>query len=126
MGTRSTIALANQDGTISEIYCHWDGYLENNGKILMESYGDVSRILELISHGNMSELDSDIDSCVFYGRDRGETEVSATSYSNFDDYLKNHNSQEFDYLYRDNQWLVKFHGNEFMPLSEAMLQESTV
>lgn len=33
MATRSRIGIENQDGTVTSVYCHWDGYPENNGRI---------------------------------------------------------------------------------------------
>ena len=38
MATRNRIAIENQDGTVISIYCHWDGHIETNGKILFENY----------------------------------------------------------------------------------------
>jgi hypothetical protein len=43
MGTRSTIAIQNADNTVTGIYCHWDGYVEHNGKILNENYTTESK-----------------------------------------------------------------------------------
>ena len=56
MGTRSTIALEFADGTVQQVYCHWDGYLEHNGKILQEHYSDPFKLRELIDLGDMSSL----------------------------------------------------------------------
>ena len=36
MATRSTIAKLGKDGIIKAVYCHSDGYLEHNGKVLNE------------------------------------------------------------------------------------------
>ena len=38
MGTRSTIAIQKLDGSVEQIYCHWDGYLDHNGTILKTEY----------------------------------------------------------------------------------------
>ena len=38
MGTRSTIAIKNQDGSVTGIYCHWDGYVDHVGVMLKEHY----------------------------------------------------------------------------------------
>ena len=38
MGTRSFIAQRVGDEYVG-VYCHWDGYLEHNGRILLEHYG---------------------------------------------------------------------------------------
>ena len=36
MSTRSNIAIKRKNGTVESIYCHWDGYLSYNGKILLK------------------------------------------------------------------------------------------
>ena len=65
MGTRSTIALEYADGTVGQIYCHWDGYLSNNGKILYTHYQDPFKVRELMDGGDMSSLDSSV-ACLLY------------------------------------------------------------
>ena len=40
MATRSTIALEFADGTVEQVYCHWDGYLAHNGLMLLEHYSN--------------------------------------------------------------------------------------
>ena len=44
MATRSTIAKLGKDGIIKAVYCHNDGYLEYNGKMLNEHYKDESKV----------------------------------------------------------------------------------
>jgi len=56
MGTRSTIALEFADGTVEQIYCHWDGYLAHNGQILQAHYTDPFKLQELIAGGGISSL----------------------------------------------------------------------
>ena len=48
MATRSTIALEFADGTVQQVYCHWDGYIDHNGKILFENYSNPF-ILRMLS-----------------------------------------------------------------------------
>lgn len=60
MGTRSTIAIERADGTIAQVYCHWDGYLDHNGRILQEHYNTVDKIEQLIKLGNISSLGKEI------------------------------------------------------------------
>jgi hypothetical protein len=118
MATRSTIAIQLENGTIKQVYCHWDGYLENNGKILMKYYNNAEIIKELISKGSISSLGKDInpikdlihefnspqkDVCVFYSRDRNE-ELYIDSFENFEEYSKNGNFEEFNYIFKDNEW----------------------
>ena len=56
MGTRSRIGIRNADGTITSIYCHWDGYPAYNGRILLENYKDKETVLALMKLGDMSFL----------------------------------------------------------------------
>ncbi len=54
MGTRSRIAVMHGDNCKS-VYCHWDGYLEHNGRILLEHY-DSAQANHLVSMGDISSL----------------------------------------------------------------------
>ena len=56
MSTRSIIAKENQDGSITAVYCHWDGCPSNNGKILLENYKTEKQVDKLLSKGSMSSL----------------------------------------------------------------------
>ena len=60
MATRSTIAIELPNGKIKAVYCHWDGYLSYNGKILKEHYSDPVKLLKLISKGAISSLGPEI------------------------------------------------------------------
>jgi hypothetical protein len=48
------------DGTFRSIYCHWDGYPENNGKLLLEHYKDEAKVSALMDLGNISSLNPEI------------------------------------------------------------------
>ena len=56
MGTRSRIGIKNGNGTITSIYCHWDGYPSYNGRILLENYTDKQTVLTLMKLGDISTL----------------------------------------------------------------------
>jgi len=138
MATRSTIALEFADGTVQQVYCHWDGYLEHNGKILQEHYSDPFKLRELIDLGDMSSLAPNIGTqhsfgdrvdgeCTFYGRDRKESGVSAKKFKDFADYRANHQYEEYEYILRacgdKAVWFVADHNNTYMPLVEALAQQ---
>jgi hypothetical protein len=73
MSTRSAIAIQeNKDGPIKYAYCHYDGYISHNGKILNEHYRDPAKVKELLSEGDLSSLGETIDKSVFFHRDRKE------------------------------------------------------
>jgi hypothetical protein len=138
MGTRSTIALEFADGTVEQIYCHWDGYLEHNGKILAEHYSDPFKLRDLIDLGDMSILAPEIGTqhafdkppegvCTFYKRDRNEEGVESKKFANFNDYRDNHQYEEYEYILRNVEgkatWFVADHSNRYISLEVAM--EST-
>jgi hypothetical protein len=89
MGTRSTIATQNPDGTITAIYCHWDGYPEGVGKTLQEHYTNPDKVAQLMALGDLSALGPEIGEsndfgnpdftvCLSYRRDReDDDEVDA-------------------------------------------------
>lgn len=56
MGTRSRIGIEMPDHSVVSVYCHWDGYVENNGRILVEHYQNREDVQELIDGGSMSSL----------------------------------------------------------------------
>ena len=56
MGTRSRIGIEMPDHTIVSVYCHWDGYVEHNGRILVEHYQNRQDVEELIDGGGISSL----------------------------------------------------------------------
>jgi hypothetical protein len=109
MATRSTIAIQNQDGTVTGIYCHFDGYLEYNGRILHDHYTTEEIVRELISLGDLSSLGTEIgtkhdfdnaprNECNAYGRDRGEKGVAARTAHNWRQFLAEC-GREYDYLF---------------------------
>ena len=124
MATRSTIALEYADGTIKQIYAHWDGYLAGNGNILLNHYKTPEAVDELISLGDLSSLDETIESTVFYGRDRGETGTMAQTFSDFKDYERNCDFQSYNYIMREGVWYVdRGEGGRLTTLIEAFRNE---
>jgi hypothetical protein len=151
MGTRSTIALEFADGTVQAVYCHWDGYLAHNGQILLKHYSNPFILRDLIDLGDLSSLRPTIgtkhafsqfdlpkdeaeafvnltrDMCTFYGRDRGETGTSAKKFASYEDYLLNHQYEEYDYILRQVEgkavWFVCDHDGAYVTLESAIMDE---
>jgi hypothetical protein len=123
MGTRSTIALEYADGTVEQVYCHWDGYLEHNGKILQEHYTDPFKLQKLIEGGDMSTLHDDVEDCEFYTQ-RGE-ELNIRRYKGLAEYFATCQQEEYDYILRciDGKavWFVRSWVTEdaWVPLADA-------
>jgi len=72
MATRSLIGMNLDNGITKIIYCHWDGYPEHNGQLLVNEYTSPSAVLELMELGDLSSLDATPASCTAYHRDRKE------------------------------------------------------
>ena len=139
MGTRSTIALEYADGTVDQIYCHWDGYLEHNGMILEKHYKDPFVLQKVMDLGDMSSLGERIGSqhafdkapegeCTFYKRDRNESGVGAKRFKSFADYKANHQYEEYEYILRQVDgkavWFVADHNDRYMPLALELAGEA--
>jgi hypothetical protein len=127
MGTRSSIAIKTEDG-IKAIYCHWDGYVDHNGRLLKEFYNTTDKVNELIALGDLSTLGSmigqkhDFDSkygpepelgltdnwCLAYGRDRGETGTEAQTFDNISSWVEAEAERwcEYFYLFDGQDWIV--------------------
>ena len=121
MATRSRIAIENQDGTVISIYCHWDGHLETNGKILFENY-DREKTEQLIALGNISSLKPTIEDTEAYYRDHNEDLIQKL-YLDVEDLFENGFNSGEEYVYcltKDNIWLV----NEFFSNNVAVLKEA--
>jgi len=122
MATRGTIALEYADGTVQQIYVHWDSYLAGVGQELVDDYSDPFKLDELIAQGDTSTIGDP------YTR-RGE-ELNIRYYANFDDYVKNGQREEYDYILRqvDGQavWFVRFGGDDlFISFEQAMAQRES-
>ena len=129
MATRSIIAKLDDKG-VQAIYCHNDGYLSNNGKILDQHYHDVNKVDNLIAQGDISSLRDTIADTTFYMRDRGEENKEATNLHNETKLLEfafELCDAEVVYMYAYGSWYVYDNSNEigdcsyqFIELEEAL------
>ena len=135
MSTRSTIARVLKNGTVKQVYCHFDGYLDGVGKTLKENYTDTKKLDKLLKLGDLSTLGPEIGrkhsfanpykygtvkyyayrekhQTTFYARDRGETGTMARVFSSIADYLQYGDCQEFDYvMLADGNWYIQRDNN---------------
>jgi len=151
MATRSTIALDFADGTIGQVYAHWDGYLSHNGRILAEYYSNPFILRDLIDLGDISSLRPNIgtkhpfsqfdngmsseeftalysDMTTFYGRDRGESNTKARYFKDYLHFLVDGQCEEYDYILRNINgvatWFVSDHNGDYVLLEEAIVAEA--
>jgi hypothetical protein len=107
MATRSAIGYKLPTGEVRGIYCHWDGYVENNGKLLQENYQAAYKIAQMVELGDMSALAAEVADCTYYGRDRGETDVGTQTYNDVDDFVTHYaDGVQYMYLWNGNEWIV--------------------
>lgn len=90
MATRSRIGMLQSDGSVKSIYCHWDGYPQNNGNILFEHYTDIEKVKSLIELGSISSLGKNINPdpiggiTIKYSLSDGYSNVPANGVHTFD------------------------------------------
>jgi hypothetical protein len=150
MGTRSLIGVMHGD-KCKAVYCHWDGYLSHNGKILQEHYNSA-KANNLVALGDISSLRPEIgeehpfdapgsygdaeytafkekygNMTTFYGRDRGETGVDFKVFQNYDEVLDfaDGTLAEFYYIMKDGVWYVADYDNrELRVLADELAKET--
>ena len=124
MATRGTIALEYADGTVQQIYVHWDSYLAGVGQELVDGYSDPFKLDELIAQGDTSTIGEPYTQ-------RGE-ELNIRYYTSFDDYVNTCQSEEYDYILRqvDGQavWFVRCGEtkDQWVPFDQVYAMETGV
>ena len=126
MGTRSRVAVMHGD-VCKSVYCHYDGYLDYTGEILLKHYGSVEAN-ELVARGDNSGVKETVEEMNFYA-DRGEEDVGYRVAHTFEEFLEQVEGcfGEYYYVMRDGVWyagavysttgLIK---NGLVPLKDAM------
>ena len=122
MATRSLIGKLNSDGTVTHIYCHWDGYPSHNGFLLQEYWNTPFKVDQLLALGDLSSLGKEIgeqqdfnglrnrDWCMAYGRDRGQSNTGARTVSR-EDFFGDEDYIDYFYLYnKDFEWECYYEG----------------
>lgn len=146
MGTRSRIGVMHGDNCKS-VYCHWDGYLDHNGRILLENY-DSTKANFLVALGDISSLGTEIGEkhdfdvrftegaigknwTKFYGRDRGEENTEFKTTNTFEKFVElcDDCGAEYYYIMRDGEWFAGTTygsgdklGGKLVPLAEALAE----
>jgi hypothetical protein len=123
MATRARIGIENADGTVTTSYHHWDGYPAGLGYNLVQNWSERDKLAEAIALGDASHWGSKIgvkcdfnnrdsipeDQNVYYGRDRGESNVGPVVFDSIDSFLADYNcaGEEFGYVYTvDGLWVM--------------------
>lgn len=132
MATRSHIGILNENGTVDYIYCHFDGYLDHNGRILNQHYTTEDQVRQLLALGDLSILGPELGEkhifhmpanknwCKAYGRDRGETNVDSRNIPY--EVYSNKEMEDYTYLFTPGKgWEFRTYGRSgWSNLSEAL------
>jgi hypothetical protein len=113
MSTRSFIGMVNRDLTITSVYCHWDGYPEYNGKMLLEHYDTPAKVRKLLHKGDFSSLQKNISDIQYYV-DRGDEGTGAVKQS-LGDFIAMCRDSWCEYFYilrADGKWTVAESGSD--------------
>jgi hypothetical protein len=127
MGTRSTIALEFADGTVEQVYCHWDGYLEHNGQILAKHYMDPFKVKALLALGGFSSLCATVEATAETAYTQRGEDISINKFKDYDHFLIDGQWEEYDYILRNDNgvavWFVSDHDGDFVTLESAIIDE---
>lgn len=92
MGTRSRVAVMHGD-VCKSVYCHYDGYLDYTGRILLSHYDSTAANL-LIARGDNSGVKETIEEMNFY-EDRTEEDEDVQEFINSTPWAVAHSFEEF-------------------------------
>ena len=122
MGTRSAIGYKTAEGKVVAKYSHYDGYPAYTGAMLQEHYQEARKIAQMVELGDQSFIAPNVfptdashsfatpqeDVIVFYGRDRGESNVDAKEFDTVQEFVEYYESAgcEYFYLHTANGWIV--------------------
>lgn len=114
MATRSRIGYVRDDGNVESVYCHSDGYLAWNGRILLEHYRDLEKVKSLVALGYLSSLAENVEDCTHINEDEPLV-CSKSEYDTLDGW------EEFYYLFDNGVWKVRqaYKGNCTLPFTLA-------
>lgn len=107
MSTNSQIIVEREDGQWAVIYCHFDGYIAHNGRILATHYNTQELAEAVVSFGDISFLDVTLDTSVSFYRDRDET-VEIKLMPTLEDALPLRVFTQYIYVWqRHDQWYIR-------------------
>jgi hypothetical protein len=115
------------DGTVEQVYCHWDGYLAHNGQILAQHYMNPFKVKQLLALGGFSSLDTTVEGTAATAYTQRGEDISISKFKDYEDYKANHQYEEYDYILRQVEgkavWFVSDHDGTYVELTEAIMDE---
>ena len=105
MGTSSMIGYIKEDGTVATTYCHYDGYVEYNGRLLLDSFNTPEKAKEVAETGYLSGLKADLEVSKSEAVHKEEPSVYLTPKLFIENGDITHGAQ-YLYLYDGEDWLI--------------------
>lgn len=114
MSTKAAIGIENADGTITGIFCYYDGYLEGVGQILNKHYTKESTVKHLIENGNIKYLGDNVWATEYFIREHKELNNKSQTLSNVQDFERYFNNIPYFYIFSKNKWICRQNSNELL------------
>lgn len=125
MSTRSLIGVElpeTKDGRpgakVRAAYCHWDGYPDHNGRILIESFNSLQGALAVVACGYISALRRDLAECLSESYNR----EPPMDFYTVELFAEGDMDAEYCYLFRNGGWEV-FHHTAWLPVADCISKE---
>lgn len=111
MGTPSMIGVMNADGSVTATYCHYDGYLEGNGRTLVNHYNSPGRAGAVATAGYFSSLGENLYESIETAVHKNEKPVVYDSVKIYMKYGYNRAGADYLYLFDGEAWFYASRGN---------------
>lgn len=138
MATTSGIGIVEDNG-IECIYCHYDGYISHNGRILLKYYSDKNIIKALMSLGDIASLgiipiiepnkhfSEKLEGTLLSKRCRPLLTFGKKTTKLLEDKLafsQHFAESSYLYLWEDGQWYVSQNGGKWEDLDRAIVLDA--
>lgn len=121
MSTHAQIAVEHNDNTVSSIYCHFDGYVQDGvGEALVNAVRTLPAAEELIKEGDVRSITynhGQIDAPSYHTL-HGES-VNISKFTNLATFFEYAQWQEFNYLFIDGHWML-VNANTSKPVKDLL------
>ena len=138
MATRCVIGIKRKDGTNECINCHYDGYLQGVGDMLLNHYKAQDKLEKLLELGDISALRENVEleegvqhsfkepdayTTIAYGRDRGEKNVQSIVFDTIEQFQREFNNSWYEYAYLFDEEKQKWYCNTTAILNADDMEE---
>lgn len=116
--THCTIAVVHEDGSVSQVYCHSNGDLDDAGVLLTQHYTDRATVEKLISGGDITVLGKTPELCD-YSTTKNRLRVLCV-FTSFAEYISTSPALDVNYLFTDHWQYSRNFSTDFISVSLAL------